>query len=105
MEALEFLKAVNRRYERDKFDYGIAINLMNLDLERLVSNVEGWVKDHPVKTRQTEFLKMFPNVPLTDDGFVDICPCDLDKVEYEMCESDLSGCSECLEQFWNKEVE
>ena len=31
--------------------------------ERMVAIVEKWAEEHPVKTRQSEFLKMFPNVP------------------------------------------
>lgn len=30
-------------------------------IEETVSKVEQWAKDNPVKTRQSEFLKMFPN--------------------------------------------
>lgn len=30
----------------------------------VVAAVENWAKDHPVKTRQSEFLKMFPNADL-----------------------------------------
>lgn len=105
MEALEFLKTAKRRYESDKYVYGSSIYLMSTNIEKYVSDVEKWAKEHPAKTRQTEFLKMFPNVPLTDSGFVDIPPCILDKKSYEWCNTSVVDCRECYEQFWNEEVE
>lgn len=105
MEALEFLKAAKRRYESNKCEYGSSIYLMDTDIERFVSDVEELVKEHPAKTRQIEFLKMFPNAPLTDNGFIDIPPCTFDKKTYELCNTSLIDCRECYKQFWNEEVE
>lgn len=105
MEALEFLKAAKRRYESDSYGYGEDINLMHTDFEVYARKVEEWSKEHPAKTRQTEFLKMFPNVPITEGGFVGICPCNLDKEIYDDCADHPKDCTECFKQFWNKEVE
>lgn len=105
MEALEFLKAAKRRYKSCTYGYSEAIHLSDLDFECYVRKLEEWAKDHPAKTRQTEFLKIFPNVPLTEDGFVDICPCNLDKDIYDDCENHPRDCSECFKGFWSKEVE
>lgn len=38
-----------------------------------------WCKEHPIKTRQSELLKAFPNVPI-DIETVNICPLDFDKL-------------------------
>lgn len=46
------------------------------NIEEVIKEVEKWAEEHPVKTRQSEFLKMFPNVP-KPFGHVDICPEDL----------------------------
>lgn len=35
--------------------------------EGVVASVEQWSKDHPAKTRQSEFLKMFPKAEIKDD--------------------------------------
>lgn len=43
--------------------------------EQVVANVEQWAKEHPIKTRQSEFLKMFPNANLDDYGILLIAPC------------------------------
>ena len=70
-----------------------------------------WCKEHPVKTRQSEFLKMFPNARTDSDGVIDIAPC---TVEKGRCISDccscprehgFSGCSECCKEYWLAEVE
>ena len=37
-------------------------------IEETVSKVEQWAKDNPVKTRQSEFLKLFPKAEIKDDA-------------------------------------
>lgn len=68
MDAVNFLKAYNRMCD----NYGgtcIACSLeeeccdlINEDcnFEKVVSVVEKWAKEHPVKTRQSKFLEQFP---------------------------------------------
>lgn len=69
--------------------------------EKCVEIVEKWSADHPVKTRQSEFLKMFPNAEI-ENGVAAACPKSLDKnVE---CEP-LSSCDECTRKYWLEEVE
>ena len=38
-----------------------------------------WCEGHPIKTRQSEFLKMFPNARTDDDGVIGIAPCTVEK--------------------------
>ena len=104
MEALEFLKAAKRRYESNTEKNFSAIYLDLPDFEDYVKGVEEWAKEHPVKTRQTEFLKMFPNVPITNSGYLDIAPCTLDEIIYRQCNSSSTDCDECYKKFWSKEV-
>lgn len=59
-----------------------------------------WCKTHPVKTRQSEFLKMFPNVIMTD-GVIDICPKRLNR-DF-VCIHGME-CKVCLKGYWSKEV-
>lgn len=68
----------------------------------MISIVEQWSKDHPIKTRQSEFLKMFPNAKIgEDDGILCIKPCDIDKsIE---C-TDGKGCDDCYRKYWKEEV-
>lgn len=68
--------------------------------EGVVAAVEKWEKDHPIKTRQSEFLKMFPNADIDC-----ILPCDIDKTLFKAhCHDDDCGCTYCKTQYWNEEV-
>lgn len=69
MDAVEFCKTVNRMcenqvckecpvYEDERCMVGFGDNSIR-SIEETVSKVEQWAKDHPVKTRQSEFLKLF----------------------------------------------
>lgn len=75
------------------------------DLEKAVAIVEQWSEEHPVKTRQSEFLKMFPNAQIGDREVVIICPryVDASIPEGEICDS--MTCSNCRKEYWLAEVE
>lgn len=76
-----------------------------IDTEEAVEIVEKWVEGHPVKTRQTEFLKKFPNTAVSH-GTIDILPCWLDKTLAEDCDDGYPReCVECRKEFWNKVIE
>ena len=73
-----------------------------------VSIVEQWAKEHPVKTRQSEFLKMWPDVKISDDGIPAIAPCQLNVwfihgKDQKDCE-DRGVCGKCRRDFWLKEI-
>lgn len=78
--------------------------------EEAVKIIEKWAKEHPKKTRQSEFLKMFPEAPIFD-GVLEIEPCKLvgSKLNTEVCHSydefGLSGCYECRKKYWLEETE
>lgn len=78
--------------------------------EEAVEIVERWTKNHPKKTRQSEFLKIFPEAPIFK-GVLEIEPCKLvgSKLNTEECHSydefGLSGCYKCRKKYWNEEVE
>ena len=70
---------------------------------KFVEMVEQWAKEHPVKTRQSEFLKIFPNAELNEDGVLLIAPCDIyQKEKINGCYD--NGCSQCFRNFWLKEI-
>lgn len=75
--------------------------------EEAVAIVEQWAAEHPVKTLQSVFLKMLPNVPLNDKGQPAFCPKLLD-TEYHpvgSCCLDVDICQRCMDNFWGQEVE
>lgn len=107
MDAVEFVKTVNRLCKnlrcKECLVYKEGICTVGFDdysvksIEETVSKVEQWAKDHPVKTRQSEFLKMFPNAEFCRD-VINILPCSIEK---EMCKyCDNSKCEECRKDYW-----
>ena len=84
-------------------------------IANLVPIVEKWAKEHPVKTRQSEFLKMFPNAQKSSNGVLDICPRKFEPEKYKSATPDkvcVNGnaddeyhCDECCRDFWLKEIE
>lgn len=62
-----------------------------------------WCKEHPIKTRQSEFLKMFPNVELVGGEVINICPNIIDcQYGADCCKL---SCNECRKKYWLAEVE
>lgn len=91
MDAVKFLKTVNRLCKNQRFCTECPIHKNGMgcmvkaeddsikSIEETVSKVEQWAKDHPVKTRQSEFLKMFPNAMINEsDGVLRISPCHIE---------------------------
>lgn len=69
-----------------------------------VAIVEQWAKDHPAKTRQSEFLKMFPNAQMVNiERTFCVAHFDSTKVCKESNSSD-EKCIACRYRFWNEEV-
>jgi hypothetical protein len=115
MEAVEFFKTVNRLCKNQDcsvcpvakkgrcmagFDDDSVKNI-----EEAVSKVEQWAKDHPVKTRQSEFLKMFPRAKVRD-GVISLCP---EFYCITILGTDFTGCNpndcaKCLREYWLAEV-
>jgi len=72
-----------------------------------VEIVERWTKEHPLKTRQSEFLKMFPRAGRGEDGLIVFCPEDFDS-KFECPLKRGSGhdlCGECRKNYWLEEVD
>lgn len=118
MDAVEFFKTVNRLCKNQKSCNGCPIckdgmcmvrRMAMLDddsiksVDETVSKVEQWAKDNPVKTRQSEFLKLFPNAPKSG-RVLDICPQNLniDYMPPKRCEN--ISCGACKTDYWNEEV-
>lgn len=65
-----------------------------------------WCDEHPLPTRQSEFLKEHPDAPLSDDGVLLIVPCAFDKKYREMSNTYgcCADCNKCREAYWGEEV-
>lgn len=73
----------------------------NVEPEEVVKLVEEWAKERPIKTRQSEFLKLFPNTAFYRD-VIDILPCSIEKEMRGDCTR--SDCYECKRDYWLAEV-
>lgn len=71
--------------------------------EEAVAIVEQWAAEHPVKTRQSEFLKHYPGAQITIDGFLHACPMEVFSDTGINCAA--QTCSECRKAFWLAEDE
>ena len=105
MDAVEFIKQV-RRMGKQKGE-AICFKLEEKDTE-IVEKVEQWAKEHPAKTRHSEFLKQWPDAEISDDGLPSIAPCQLD-VRWLECDSqenceNRGVCGKCRRDFWLKEI-
>lgn len=75
-----------------------------ISAEEKVAIVEQWAERHPIKTRQSEFLKLFPGADVGEtDGCLTLNPCHF----YKKMQLECSGrkCSDCRKAFWLAEVE
>lgn len=111
MDAIKYLKEKKRMCNSynamcDGCGFGKLPNCNNIednDPEKSVAIVGKWSAEHPIKTRQSEFLKMFPDVKFAD-GVIDICPCQIDTKIKDNC-SRLSPCFNCRKEYWLAEVQ
>lgn len=104
MDAVEFLDKVDRLSKRGSTEEKMRYNDYRTagDNTWAVKFVEQWAAAHPVKTRQSEFLKLFPNAQ-TDSGCLNACPMDVFGNTGIDCNK--HTCFECKKEFWLAEVE
>lgn len=104
MDAVKFVEERRRMYTLGCIKKGI--NDYNTKAEAVVAEVEAWAAAHPRKTRQSVFLKQYPNAVLDKDGVLRICPSFVggDTPEKYKCIC-LTDCSACRHEFWMQEVE
>lgn len=67
--------------------------------EKAIAIIQKWSDEHPQKTYLSELLKIFPNIPLSDDGTpTSFCPFNLGVTMTEKCNNE---CVKC----WNQPIE
>ena len=116
MDAVKFLKEKERMCNKCSACSRCPVckenNGFNMDCEDLaienpkefVAIIEKWSAEHPVKTRQSEFLKMFPDASIGVNGALVIAPCNVNtKFESEIC--GIGKCEDCKKEYWLAEVE
>ena len=120
MDAVEFIRERNRmcnlfspdcegcRMDEEKPVISECDRWMFENPKRAVKIVEEWAKEHPRKTRQSEFLKQWPGAIVEDDRVLGICPA-LISLSHRRnggeCLSPRKECGGCRREFWMQEVE
>lgn len=89
-------------YEYDDCGIDSPFVTIDEDVDNIVNIVVDWNEKHPVKTRQSVMLELFPNIEKKDD-LIALCPKSFDTTLDVHCEK-LLNCRKCREDFWLKEV-
>lgn len=115
MTAVDYLMAKKRMHQTIKKCDNCPINsvvdgenmcayLELIDPEEIVGIVSKWAKEHPEKTRQSEFLKLYPNAAI-NDGAINLCPRDINtKIDCKYV-NERTTCTTCRKNYWLTEVE
>lgn len=114
MDAVEFLRERRRMCNAQDdcdtcpicivcADYFVNHNYSQEKASGMVSTVEQWAKEHPAKTRQSEFLKHYPGARILAHGCLNACPMDVFSDADINCNA--QPCFECKKEFWLAEVE
>ena len=106
MNAVEFLK-LRRRYCKESgwnpnIPDGSSPYADDETIERYVARVEQWGREHPKETRQSKFLKLFPDAPIVD-GRILVCPKIIANGFKPNC--DKIDCYKCREKYWKEETD
>lgn len=83
---------------------GKHVYCLNFELvhpKEAVEIIEKWAAEHPAKTRQSEFLKMFPNASKDMNGDLIICP---QRIDTNFSCAKIS-CEKCCKEYWLEEIE
>ena len=117
MDAVDYLKTLNRMCHCEclKCEFGKARSgfetcpvWQRTHPKEAVEIAEKWAKEHPAKTRQSEFLKQWPEAKLKQNGVITICPLEVSAAYREKdgsCAIRSGSCAECKKTFWLAEVE
>ena len=113
MDAVEFLKTLRRmcNCECCNCEFGKKSSVFETCTvwrknhpEEAVAIAEKWAKEHPAKTRQSEFLKHYPGARiLVAMGCLNACPMNVFSDTGINCNA--QPCFECKKAFWLAEVE
>lgn len=112
MDAVEFLKTLQRMCNAKcrKCEFGEVYRVnegcstwQKNHPEEAVAIAEKWAAEHPVKTRQSEFLKHYPGARILAHGCLNACPMNVFSDTGINCNA--QPCFECKKAWWLAEVE
>lgn len=101
MDAVKFIEERNRMC-------GTMSEVWGVDAAQIVKTTEEWSAAHPRKTRQSVFLKQYPEAAIGVHGVLQICPMAISDTYRDSngeCVNPTKKCSDCQHEFWMQEVE
>lgn len=111
MDAIEFVKQLRRMDEKGvlkkRFIY-LRAGRETDSPEDVVAEVEQWSAAHPRKTRQSVFLKQWPEAKIDKNGCLLVCPVGVSAAYRDAnggCAITNRFCPDCRREFWMQEVE
>ena len=111
MDALEFIKAIKQMLSAEANDSTVQKYISAYkknDCEGMVKAAEQWAAEHPAKTRQSEFLKQWPEADVDENGVLQTCPALISASHRDQtggCATLSNKCENCRKAFWLAEVE
>lgn len=106
MDAVKFIEETRRMYKVT--GKHLPTLAEGIPAEDIVKEVEEWSAAHPRKTRQSVFLKQYPEARIGDDGVLQIYPCSISASHRNArgnCVTMGRKCPDCRREFWMQEVE
>ena len=100
MDAVRFIEERNRMC-------GTMSEVWGVDAAQIVKNTEEWSAAHPRKTRQSVFLKQYPEASISEHGVLLVCPCPISashRNAHGGCVNIGRRCDDCRKEFWMQEV-
>lgn len=107
MDAVKFLQERNRMYKSGAATPSIGLE-DDYDPVSAVKVVEDWSAAHPRKTRQSVFLKQYPEANISEHGVLLVCPCPISASHRNAnggCATIGRRCDDCRKEYWLQEVE
>lgn len=111
MTAVEYFKAKSRMCDSFMVCWDCPLNEINSTSdvncfnkgfeEEAIAIVQKWNEEHPIKTRQSEFLKIFPDTFIVG-GAINIKPCYVLDIKIKDCTGE--ECEKCRKDFWLAEL-
>ena len=111
MDAVKFIKAIKQMLGAGAGDSTVQKYISAYkknDCEGMVKAAEQWAAEHPVKTRQSEFLKQWPEADVDENGVLQTCPALISASHRDQtggCATLSNKCENCRKAFWLAEVE
>lgn len=116
MDAVEYLKTLRRICKEKEWGSscmdcpavhicgGTICHATQEEMAEALKTIEAWEEEHPAKTRQNEFLKMFPRADMPV-GIINIKPCEVDIEVYHKECGNFDSCWPCMRKYWLEEIE